>query len=286
MLNNTKGKLNTKAMLVTLSMSQWTARKYDKKVTKKVEKEFHAENSGRFNKILVNLDEIKKVQKVAGEAREYHYEQTLPWGDTGARILPVTNYMKYMEAMREFKDKFESEVKELLGKYNEMIDEARTRLNGMFSQEDYPVESAIKHKYDFRINVSPLPDAEDFRVTLQGDEVEKIQKDIEGRLKEAQNNAIRDLWDRLYSKVSHMAERLSDPKAIFKNTLIQNTVELCEMLPRLNITEDPELEKMRLEVESKLCGYKPDDLRKNKHDRAQAAKDAQSIIDSMAGYIG
>ena len=159
-------------------------------------------------------------------------------------------------------------------------------LNGMFRLEDYPSESEIKHKYDFRISVSPLPDADDFRVTLQGDEVEKIQKDIETRLQEAQTTAIKDLWDRLYDKVSRMADRLSEPKAIFRDTLIQNTIELCEVLPRLNITEDPELERMRQAVESRLCGYIPDDLRTNPAIRKDAAKEAQDILDSMAGYVG
>ncbi len=286
MTTNTSTKLSNKAMLVNLNISQWTARKYDRKVTKKIEDDFNTHDSGRFNKILIAQEKIKGIQKVAGEAREYHYEQTLPWGDNGARILPASNYMDYTSKIREFKSQFESEVSIFLDNYPTFKEDAKQRLNGMFKEEDYPGYADIVNKYNFSMSVLPMPDAEDFRVDLQGDEVSRIQHEIELKVQEAQANAMKDLWDRLYEKVKRMADKLSDEKGIFRDTLVQNTIDLCNVLPRLNITNDQRLEEMRREVETKLCGFTPQELRDNKHDRAEAAKDAQSILDSMAGYVG
>lgn len=279
-------KLSNKAMLVSLNISSWTARRYDRKVTKKVEDEFNAKDSGRFNKILISLDKIKGIQKVASEARDYHYEQTLPWGDNGTRILPSANYMTYTAHVRELKAKFELEVSAFLNVYPTLKEDAKVRLNGMYKAEDYPSVETIADKYSFRVSVLPLPDAEDFRVDLQEDETGKIQREIESRVAEAQANAMKDLWNRLHEKVSRMADKLSDKNSIFRDTLIQNTIDLCNILPRLNITNDPKLEEMRREVENKLCGYAPQELRDNEHDRAMAAKDAQRILDSMSGYVG
>ena len=278
-------KLSNKAMLISLNISSWTARRYDKKITKKVEDEFNAKDSGRFNKILISLDKIKGIQKVASEARDYHYEQTLPWGDSGTRILPSASYMTYTARMRELKAKFEFEVNAFLSVYPTLKEDAKIRLNGMYREEDYPNIETITNKYSFSVSVLPLPDAEDFRVDLQGDEVGKIQREIESRVAEAQDNAMKDIWDRLYEKVSRMADKLSDKNGIFRDTLVQNTIDLCNILPNLNISNNPKLEEMRREVENKLCGYVPQELRDNEHVRSMAAQDAQRILDSMSGYV-
>jgi len=80
--------LNEKAMLVKLSVSQWTARKYDKKVSQEINDQYSAHDAGRYNKVLIAQEEIKKISKVASQARSFHYFNTLPWDDNGSRILP------------------------------------------------------------------------------------------------------------------------------------------------------------------------------------------------------
>ena len=46
-----------------------------------------------------------------------------------------------------------------------------------------------------------------------------------------------------------MAEKLADPKAVFRDTLVENTKEVCSILSRLNFADDPDLETMRQQVE-------------------------------------
>ena len=58
------------------------------------------------------------------------------------------------------------------------------------------------------------------------------------------------------------------------------------LLPRLNITDDPDLEAMRREIESAVCNYEPSDLRENKEIRKDAAKEASDILEKMAEYMG
>ena len=279
-------RLNEKAMLVKLSVSAWTARKHDRKVSKKVEEDYNAKEAGRFNKVLIAQDSIKAISQVVNKARTYHYENTLAWGDDESRLLPSANYNNYSSKMREFRSEFELAVSDFAVKYPDLIEDARLRLNGMFQQADYPSVVDIHKRYDFKVTVNPLPDAEDFRVSLQSEEITKIQEDINRRSQEAQAEAMKDLWNRLYEGVRHMVDRLSDNKAIFRDSLITNLVELCDLMPRLNVLDDPDLERMRNEVEAKLTGYIPDFLRKDKTERKLAARDAQSILDSMAGYVG
>lgn len=279
--------LSDKAMLVRLSISQWTARKYDKRVSAKVAEEYQTgADVGRYNKVLVAEESIKRIGKTATDARTYHYHQTLPWGDDGSRMLPAANYLPYTQRMQEYRQAFEREVVSFIDAYPDLVDDARARLNGMFNAADYPTPGEIGRRYGFDVGVMPLPAAGDFRVNLQAQEVDAIRQDIETRTQQAQAQALRDLWDRLHSAVSAMAGRLSDPDAIFRDSLVGNLVDLCQLLPRLNVFGDSHLETMRQEVESKLCGYKPQDLRDNPTARQQVAKSADDLLGKLEGYTG
>jgi len=279
-------KLNEKAMLVSLNIGQWTAKKFDRKVTKRIEQEYRANDSGRFHKILIAQDAIKEVSKTVNTARTFHYENTLPWDDVGLRILTSANYMEYMGKMRDFEADYWRSVWNLKDNYNYLVDEAKVRLNGMWNAADYPDENKLMKKYRFEIKVNPLPDSGDFRVSLQADEITNIQNDMEKRVKTLTANAMQDLWNRLYQNVNHIAERLQDPDKIFRDSLIKNVCGLCELLPRLNINNDPNLEAMRRRVESTLCNTQPDDLRVDKTARMDTAKEAQGILDAMGSYMG
>lgn len=278
--------LSSKAMLVALNISQWSARKYDRKVSKEVAEQHHAGDAGRYNKLLIAHAAIKEVAKAAGDARLYHYEQTLPWTDEGYRILPAENYLHYTEGMRKLKARFEKSVRKFLDNYEGLKDEARLRLNTLFNEADYPHENEIMYRYAFRTNITPLPSAADFRVDLQADELDIIKADIEQRMQNAQADAMKDLYCRVKDCLDRMVERLSDPDAIFRNSLIGNLSDLCNLLPRMNMTNDETLEDMRRQIEAKLVQHDPETLRENKFLRKTVANDAKAILDSMDFYFG
>jgi hypothetical protein len=125
----------------------------------------------------------------------------------------------------------------------------------------------------------------DFRVQLSNDELEHIRGDLETRLASAQQTAVREVWDRLFDKVKHIADKLADPSAIFRDSLVENAREMCALLPRLNFTDDPNLEAMRAEVEAKLIGHHPDALRNNLDLRQDAALEAKAIMDKMSVFM-
>jgi hypothetical protein len=279
--------ITEKAMLVRLSISQWTARKFDLKATNHVISDYGAQkDSGRFNKLLVDIDAVKTYQRVANEARTFHYENTLPWGDDDSRILPAKNYLPYTKKMRKFKETFEKAVDEFVDLYPGLIDRANSNLNGLFNPADYPDSFNLKEKFKFSVGVSPVPDQGDFRVSLADDEVDQIKADIETMVKDSIAAAMRDAWDRLFQVVKHMADKLKDQKSIFRDSLVGNIQDLCDILPRLNITDDPNLKKVIRDVKSSLASLDPEVLRKHELDRKVAADQADGILKKMAAYMG
>lgn len=279
--------ITEKAMLVNLSISQWTARRFDRKATNRVIEDFSAgPDSGRFNKLLVDLVAVKRYQKAANEARVFHYENTLPWGDDDSRILPASNYLPYTKKMRELRSSFEAAVDEFVSEYPDLINRAQRDLNGLFSPEDYPEVGSLHSKFRFSVSVSPVPDSGDFRVSLSQDEVEQIKADIEARVKDSVSSAMRDAWNRLYQAVKHMVEKLRDRDSIFRDSLVGNIAELCDILPRLNLTGDSNLAKMIYEAKMSLASLDPEILRKYELERKAAADKAENVLSKMSAYVG
>jgi hypothetical protein len=133
--------------------------------------------------------------------------------------------------------------------------------------------------------IFPVP-ATDFRVSIASDELTRIQQDVERRVADAQSTAMKEVWTRLYDRVKHMAEKLADPKAIFRDTLVENLQEQCSMLSRLNFMDDPNLEALRQQVEGTLASHHPDALRNDPDLRRDTAAEAKAIMDKMSVFMG
>ncbi len=121
---------------------------------------------------------------------------------------------------------------------------------------------------------------------MTDEQLSEVKTQMEEANRAAIQEAMRDAWNRLYTAITKMHERLDDEDAIFRNSLIGNVCELVDILPRLNIADDPNLEKMRQEAEDRLCSWDIDNLRENPSYRASAAQEAKAVKDLMAGYMG
>ena len=279
-------KLSDRALLVQLSISQWTARKYDKKATQEVASSHGVATAvGRYNKSLLPMnDYLDHVHKKATHIRTKFYENTLPWGIEGTQMLPTANYLSFMTEFRKEKAEWEFLVNEFASNYDQLKADAKRILGSLYNETDYPASHEIINKFRMDMAVFPVP-TNDFRVAIGDDELTRIQQDVEERLKQAQSKAISDVWQRLFERVKHMAEKLADPKAIFRDTMVENTRELCELLPRLNFTDDPALEAMRQEVEASLLKH-PEALRCDPDLRRDTAAEAKQIMDKMSALMG
>ena len=278
--------LSDRALLVQLSVSQWTARKYDKKATQEVASSHGVQSAvGRYNKSLLPMNDLlDRVHKKTTYVRTKFYENTLPWGIEGTMMLPTNNYLQFMTDFRKEKSEWQYLVDQFVGSYDQLRLDAKRMLGSLYDDADYPDESGIASKFKMDMAIFPVPST-DFRVSIASDELTRIQQDVERRVQEAQTVAMKEVWDRLYDRVKHMAEKLADPKAIFRDTMVENTKELCALLPRLNFMDDPNLEQLRLQVEGSLLKH-PEALRNDPDLRRDTAAEAKAIMDKMSVFMG
>lgn len=267
--------LQDSAMLVTLTISQWTARKHDKSISLEVDKTHGAKDGGRYNKLLIRKEALEPIAKIEGAARAYLYKMTHAWGDNGERLLPAALFLDFSQTMQQFRHEFDARVRDLEAEYPSLIEEARTRLGTLYDPKDYP--ASIKDKFNFPPPaVTPVPSANDFRVNLNTDYVEAIKKDITERLQDRQRDTLKQCWSRVREVVQRMTERLGNEKSPIYDSLIGNAQELIGVLPALNLTNDPELNRVAAELQSILVPV--DRLRQDKRLRADTAAKADAIL--------
>lgn len=282
------GSLSSRGMLVDLTISYWVARAEDKKASRDAEFANDAQNgSGKFHKHLINIkaQTYRDVKETAREVRAWHYWNTLPWSNA-ARCLPSNNYLAYTDGLRKRIDAFNLAVDVFMDDIHHLTEEARVTLGKMFRETDYPSREQMRVKFGIHVDIYPLPDAGDFRAHLADDQVSAIKQQIEAGVKRSTELAMRDAWTRLHEQVAHMVERLSKPDALFRDTLVGNVRELCDLLPRLNLTDDPTLKAMGAEVKRRLGAHDAESLREDKHLRAKVAADAEALARKMAGLFG
>lgn len=279
-------RIEEKAMLVKFSVSMPGKARKDKILTAAVKaKEHLGENAGKWLKQLWPDNALEPMEKISNEARTYHYQRTLPWTDEGYRILPTLAHTEYTVAMKKFRGEFELAAEIFVNRLQEWIEWAKIQHNGTFNADNYPPAQKLRAKCGMSAEFTPIPCASDFRVELAADELAAMTASLDARVNEAVKEAHADLWQRLVAPLQAMADKLKDPKAIFRDSLVGNLKEITTLIPMLNLQADENLSTFAAEVETQLATLKPQDLRDDAKARTDAQRRAAEILAKMSAYM-
>jgi len=252
------------AVLVSLNISVWPASKLDREVTDKVTTDAQANaRAGKFMKDLFAGTSLRKdIEKWAAHCRVRHLRMTLPWADKGERLLPTKMFLEYKQFINEAEQKFNDLCNRFYSAYPNLLADAPANLGTMYKSDDYPSLDEVRHRFGFKYVFSPLPEAGDFRLDVSNEDVEQLKqqyaKDYDVRLADA----MREPWERLHKLLSDMSKKLTDePESDgekhnkrYHETLVTNATDLCGLLTKLNITNDPQLEEARRQLEHAMHG--------------------------------
>jgi hypothetical protein len=272
------------SMLVNISISVWTGRKLDKQVSAEVDTAKATKTrAGNYHKnLFAGVDELAAVGRVAGKIRNWHAEQTLPWSDGGDRLLTMQNYTRYKKDLRILEQEFNDAVRVFCGKYSTLISAQAFTMGALFDRSEYPDVGDIASKFALRYTFSPVPETGDWRVDANANDKQELEDQYEKAYNDRLGATTKDLWNRLHGVLTHMADRLADApdgeRKIFRDSLLETPVKLCELLTRLNITNDPNLEAARRSLESAVCGIDVKDLRESQGARLEVKTQVEEIL--------
>ena len=143
--------IGSSAMLVELNISLWTGRKLDKRVSEEVDFQNQtATRAGNYHKkLFADEPRFEAIAKHAGNTRTFHYHNTMPWTDSGQRLLTTPMYFDYNSRLTNEQQRFYDLVQYCLDDWDNMMRRAQVKLGRLFNPEDYPTAESIQDKYAF-----------------------------------------------------------------------------------------------------------------------------------------
>ena len=294
-MQNNSISIASSAMLVEMSISSWTARKLDKKVSTQVDLDQNAKTrAGNYNKnLLAGTGFLDTITKYAANARAWHLSQTLPWSDNGLRLLPMSNFMEYKAQLHTLETNYIALVDKFVVAYPNLVNAAAFQLGNLFDRSEYPEAETLAKRFKFSVNYLPVPMAGDFRVDINEESKAEIIASCEGLYQERLNNAMKDAWGRLHECLTRMSDRLGSDvveeeggtktkNRVFRDSLVDNAVELVNLLKHFNLTNDATMEQARIELQQAIGVYDADDLRDNCVARDTVKTKVDSILSKFS----
>jgi hypothetical protein len=300
--------ITARAMLVSLKITAWSSSKLDKMATSEVLDNHGAadKSAGRFTKALVAKGAMSEIKKIGAEGRVLHYGLTLPWSQDGSRILPTKAFAKYDGELSQLKDKYEAAVRDFIAIYPQQVSEAKDRLGSLFNEADYPSIDEVESKFTWEYVYSPLPSSDDFRIQMSEEMSSAIKKQYEEHAQTQIKEANKHLWQRAYDVVSHMVTKLDEYGQpgredadenddgtkrkvrikTFHESLVTNAREMAEALSTLNISQDPDLDKLAEEIKEQLTQYDAQDLKDDTLIRTRVASSAKKMVEEINTKLG
>lgn len=289
-LTNNAPTLASSAMLIELNISNWRGKAPDKKAAKDVEARNNAENGiVNVQKVLLKDNEhLVALNSYVGKIRDVHKRLTMPWSNSGLRLLPTAQFFNYNKLMTEMLNEFWRLVKEFLDSYNDAVIDVELKMGNLFVRADYPTLEELGGRFNMTLQYTQVPEVGDFRVDLPKEAVDELTATMEKSYNQNYKAAMSDVWTRVHKYLANMSERLDysdkEDKKKFNDTLVSNVTDMIELLRVCNVSNDSQMSVMANNLEEVMSGITPDALREDDYLRAetkQAVDDAIKALPSL-----
>lgn len=281
------------ALLVEVNASVWSGRKLDRAVSDEIVQSKGAKSKGaaRVTKnLLADRPELEAIAKHVGAARTYVYSHTLPWSDSGLRLLPTVEFVKFNDRMGQFEEEFDKMVSAFIDVYPTLITAQAMALGDMFSRDEYPTPQSMRRRFAFNVSYMPVPSAGDFRVDVGNEAQRELRERLDKLSEERLQRAVGDIKARLGEHLKRMSDRLTvdieedgtEKPRRFHASLIDTAHDLCELVRSLNVTMDTGLEAARAGLEDAVKGMTAEDLRASPASRTFVKSRVDNVLQSFA----
>jgi len=282
--------LESSAMILRYSISMYTGRKTDKKTRDEVvgAKGARAKSAASVYKSLFADDnDLQELVTYQGLIRRKVSDITLPWTDSGDRLVPTATFYDVSQVLNDMRDEFDRLADKFVSNYYAKVSNAAFALGGFFDRNEYPDPSTIRDKFRFVYTFEPVPRAGDFRVDLHNEAVDVLRQQYEQLAHDRLHGAMQDLWSRVLESAAHLRDKVAPIEEGGKRPRIHtSTIEafrtLVDSLAGLNLTNDADLDQVRRELKSILEPMDVDTLRQSDSVRETVHKKMQDVLDKFA----
>ena len=276
--------ITARALLVEHNISVWTANKLDKHATDVVISQNSAtDKAAQVRKnLMAGSSQRKDIADFAAGCRLWHNTKTLPWANSGVRMLPTSMFMDYKQELNDRKTKFDGMVSQFLLDYPQLVRISSIYLGSLFNPDDYPHVEEVADKFAYRYTFSPVPDSGHFVLDVASEEMDELREQYEEQFTTRVNDAMKDAWSRLHKTLLSISEKMTDApdekKRRVHDTFITNAQDLCSLLSHLNVNNDPDLESARRQLEAALMATDVDIIRDSEYARGELKSKVDNVL--------
>ena len=302
------------AMLGSINMSVWEARKQDRRTAEEVAvaKGARSKRAATVHKHLFSeCPALEAIKSLRGEVRVWFNDATPPWDDNGRRLIPTAKYLAITEQAAKYEQRFNDLVRVFLNMYSTEISKQAFEMGALFDRSEYPPAEEVARKFHFSFAVEPVPTSGDFRVDVGNEAAKQLKEQYEKVMEQRLAGAVADAWSRVKQQVEWVHERMSavlayDPDAVEEvktfdengnlkeveikkkrrpklyDSMLEQGMALTELLKDLNITNDPRLEEARRALETALSRVDMDSLKESPELQRSTKAAMEEILDRFA----
>jgi hypothetical protein len=289
-----ENKISAGAVLVDYSISIWSGRRQAndeaEAITTKAKSVKEAASVSK--NLMVGTRELSAVQGAAIDVRRFILHYTLPWTDSGVRLLPMPHFNTFAEGLDARIQKFNKAVDALITAYPTIVSAQAFRLGTLFNRGDYPSPESLRKRFKVNVRMFPVPQSGHYLIDAHAEIVEKLQE--KAKLDQDASVALmmRDAWQRLYDSLKRLNTLMTpgDNGRVrpIHTSVITGIGEVTSLLTTFNVANDEKLEQARQELEALLAGTPVATMREDENARQALREKTQAILDKFdfGGLLG
>lgn len=253
--------LASRMKITILSQGFWNPKRQHKKESAEENIRHNLHNEAEVYVRLTKHESLTRAAAIKAQIYINHRRLTLPSPVDGMRIVPVGREFEHGDVISNLRYKFEREIQDFLDDYDNVVEKARVRLNGLFDSTMFPPKAAMKSKFSNNVQYMETP--------TNGSWSEWINETAQlGQL---------ELQDRIVTAARKMIDSCRNDSKLYASVL-GNLTDICDLAGDFNLMEDPIIARAAKELKVISTDFSPEILRDNKPLRYETAKRAADIL--------
>ena len=282
--------LDEKAVLVQVKRRMYSPYKLD-------EAESKAYGAGNVNKHLFQGTDNRVKRAISKYTEVYTFvkDNTVPW-TTGVELLNITHYMDFTSGLRQRIDEANAAVADLVTHWDYEVQDDLRRLQdisyakgkpNLADPNDYPSADEVEKRFGIEVRYMPVPSTGDFRVGISDEDKATLQQQLDDATTNATRHVLSQMIEPMQRAVKKLTVPIGDDGHIFRDSLIDNMVDVAYRMAKVNVSDDPVIAERIRDLQSLVSTYanNKDVLRSSQTVREKAATQIDALCNQMAGLV-
>ena len=282
--------LDEKAVLVQVKRRMYSPYKLD-------EAESKAYGAGNVNKHLFQGTDNRVKVAISKYTEVYTYvkDNTVPW-TTGVELLNIDHYMDFTSGLRQRIDAANDAVDDLVANWDYEVQADLNRLQAiayakgnpnLANPNDYPDADEVRKRFGIEVRYMPVPTTGDFRVGISDEDKASLQQQLDDATTNATKHVLTQMIEPMQRAVKKLTVKIGDEGSIFRDSLIDNIVDVANRMARVNLSDDPQIAERIRDLQSLASTYanNKDVLRNSQSVREKAATQIDDLMSQMARLV-